>query len=172
MITITIRNIFVTADETFPNSDLPVMHYQGAVHIQGEEGAEVLEKLFANNGWTNSWRNGIYGYHHYHSNTHEVIGVYKGKARVQLGGDNGIEVELHKGDVLIIPAGVAHKNNSSSFDFKCVGAYPNGVEYDIRTKKEERAESEENISHVPLPAADPLYGKDGPLLNNWKTNEH
>ncbi|MGZ3883473.1 MAG: cupin domain-containing protein [Bacteroidia bacterium] len=169
MITITIQKLFVTADDVFPNSELPVLFYKGAVHIQGTEGAEVLEKLFEANNWKNSWRNGIYGYHHYHSITHEVLGVYKGKAKVQLGGEQGITIEVHKGDVIIIPAGVAHKNVGSSFDFKCVGAYPEGKEYDIKTgKKEERTQADENIKAVGLPGADPLYGAEGPLLNSWK----
>jgi uncharacterized protein YjlB len=40
-----------------------------------------------------------------------------------------------KGDVLLIPAGVAHKNVGASIDFKCVGAYPGGKEFDINLGK-------------------------------------
>ncbi len=56
------------------------------------------------NNWSNSWRNGIFNFHHYHSITHEVLGVHSGNAKVLLGGDRGILINAEKGDVIIIPA--------------------------------------------------------------------
>ncbi|WP_250123845.1 cupin domain-containing protein [Chroococcidiopsis sp. CCMEE 29] len=65
--------------------------------------------------------------HHYHSTAHEVLGISRGKAAVRLGGDaRGQTFEVRAGDVIIIPAGVAHKNLDSSSDFLVVGAYPLG----------------------------------------------
>ncbi len=72
------------------------------------------------------WRNGIYGFHHYHSTAHEVLGVYAGWTDVQFGGQAGIGVRLEKNDVVLIPAGVAHKNLAQSTGFGIVGAYPRG----------------------------------------------
>ena len=55
-----------------------------------------------------------------------LLGVYSGTARVQLGGEGGMTHTIHPGDVIIIPAGVAHKNLGDSPDFGVVGAYPAG----------------------------------------------
>lgn len=52
---------------------------------------------------------------------HMKYWVYEGKCSVQLGGHNGIETEIEKGDVIIIPAGVAHINKWYSENFACVG---------------------------------------------------
>jgi uncharacterized protein YjlB len=128
----------------------------------------VIE-LLESNGWSNSWENGIYDYHHYHSITHEVLVMTSGSARVQFGGEDGIALELNAGDVVIIPAGVAHKKLSEHSNFKCVGAYPDGRDYDVlRGKPEERPKADENIKNLPVPDADPVFGIDGPLLSNWK----
>ena len=57
-----------------------------------------------------------------------MLGISRGQASVRLGGDdNGKTFEVRPGDVIIIPVGVAHKNNGSSSDFQVVGAYPKGV---------------------------------------------
>src|SRR5437870_6667061 len=97
-------------DGTFPNSKLPLLLYREAVVLEGRDPAEVFEQLFCANGWIGTWRNGIYSYLHYHSTAHEVLGVYSGSAKVQFGGERGVIHEIHRGDVVIIPAGVPHMN--------------------------------------------------------------
>ena len=82
--------------------------------------------LFERNGWGGAWRNGIYAHHHYHSTAHEVLGVASGSVRVRLGGDGGKTVVLRAGDVVVVPAGVAHKSEGTSPDLVVVGAYPQG----------------------------------------------
>ena len=154
-------------DGTFPNSRLPLILYRMAVKLAGDDRA-FFEQLFAANGWKGSWRNGIYPYHHYHSTAHEVLGVYRGSAKVQLGGEHGVVHEVHPGDVIIIPAGVAHKNLGSSGDFGVVGAYPEGQDWDMNYgKPSERPTSDRNIRRVALPKADPVYGVAGPLMEKW-----
>lgn len=151
---------FFEDDGSIPNNELPLLRYRDAFKQRGSEGAAWLEKRFAENNWTNSWRNGVFGYHHYHSNTHEVLGVYSGNAEIQLGGEHGKCVELRAGDIIVIPAGVAHKNNGSSSDFGVVGAYPDGSGYDLKTEKNsDYAEAKRNIKQVPVPGTDPLLGK-------------
>jgi uncharacterized protein YjlB len=63
--------------------------YRNAFSDRGNKGADWLEKKFAANNWTNSWRWGVYPFHHYHSNTHEVLGVFRGSALLHLGGEKG-----------------------------------------------------------------------------------
>jgi uncharacterized protein YjlB len=151
----------------FPNSWLPVLIYEAALPV-GEGLASTFETRFAAHGWTGSWTNGLFGFHHYHSTAHEVLGVCAGQVRVGLGGEEGESVTLRAGDVLVLPAGVAHKNEEQSRDFRVVGAYPEGTSYDMQYgKPAERPASDENIRRVSLPSSDPVEGKDGPLVHLW-----
>lgn len=158
----------LTDDGVFPNSRLPLLLYRNAVTLPDHDPAAAFERLFAANGWTRSWRNGIYPFHHYHSTAHEVLGIYRGWARVQLGGEDGVVHEVHAGDVIIIPAGVAHKNLGASADLGVVGAYPQGQDWDMQYGRPgERRHAESNIARVPLPKADPVHGPSGPLITHW-----
>mgnify|MGYP006180739191 FL=1 len=88
----------------FPNNPaLPVILYKGVLNLTEEDNEQVVENIFNSNNWSNSWVNGIYDYHHYHSITHEVLGILNGKCTVMLGGEKGALYKLDKGDVLIIP---------------------------------------------------------------------
>ncbi len=156
-------------DGIFPNSRFPLLLYLQAIGSHAANPATALEQLFAAHGWTGSWRDGIYSYHHYHSTAHEVLGVYRGSAKVQLGGDDGVVHALKHGDVIVIPAGVAHKNLGSSSDFGVVGAYAEGRDWDMNYGKPgERPRADRNIAAVPLPRMDPVFGADGPLLKRWR----
>jgi uncharacterized protein YjlB len=156
-------------DGTFPNSRFPLLVYKKVLQLdESDVGEDAVKEVFETNGWVNAWVDGIYDFHHYHSTAHEVLGVIRGSALVMFGGPNGVAVPLEKGDVVVIPAGVAHKSETSDDDFTCVGAYPEGQEYDIRKgKKNDRPETDRNIEQVPLPLADPVFGIDGPVLKHW-----
>lgn len=156
-------------DGIFPNNEiLPLLIYKGAIDFTSGDPASDVESTFHENNWGSSWRNGIFSYHHYHSTAHEALGVYSGWVNVQLGGEKGIKVKAEKGDVIIIPAGVAHKNLGSSSDFKVVGAYPAGQSWDMNYgKKGERPQTDDNIKNVPMPATDPVFGKEDGLVKLW-----
>ena len=150
-----------------PNSPLPLLVYKGAFEA-GESLADDMENRFAANNWTNSWRDGVYPYHHYHSITHEVVGIYSGHAQLHMGGEAGEVVEVQAGDVLVIPAGVGHKKISASDDFGVVGAYPDGRDFDLMTGQEdERPRADERIAQVPLPDTDPVLGTEGGTRELW-----
>lgn len=159
----------LTDDGQFPNNaSLPLLLYKDAFVLAEEDPALEIEERFMKNGWGGMWRNGIYDFHHYHSTAHEVLGVYSGWADVQLGGATGIKVRLEKNDVVLIPAGVAHKNLGQSSDFRVVGAYPYGQQWDMNYGKAgERPVTDRNISEVPLPENDPVYGHSGPVVDHW-----
>jgi uncharacterized protein YjlB len=151
----------------FPNSRLPVLVCRGVLDGTVDFAAS-FEALFEKNGWTGSWRNGLYRSHHYHSTAHEVLGVYRGSVKVRVGGPQGRLLELRAGDVAIIPAGVAHKNEEQSNDFAVVGAYPSGTGPDMQYGKPgERPQTDRNIARVGLPTNDPLTGRAGGLPRLW-----
>ena len=176
-----VKFVLLRDDGRFPNNEkLPLLLYRGAIEAGGAAPAKELlsemavsasavEATFHRNGWGGSWRNGIYDMHHYHSTAHETLGVYAGSARIQLGGDSGPMFEIRAGDVVVIPAGVAHKRIESSVDFRVVGAYPDGQRPDMcYGSGGERPEAERNIESVHTPSKDPVYGEEGPLHDLWK----
>jgi uncharacterized protein YjlB len=160
----------IPEDNHFPgNPALPLLHYQGAFNLKGKNGAATIKKIFIENFWLRPWLNGIYDFHHYHSNNHEALGIARGTCVVQMGGENGIFLELARGDALIIPAGVSHKRIESSKDFSCVGAYSIDTDYDMKYGKAgELNISKKKISSLPLPDTDPVFGEEGPLRKYWK----
>ncbi|GAC1334830.1 MAG: cupin domain-containing protein [Beijerinckiaceae bacterium] len=149
-------------DGKIPNNPkLPLVIYRRAIAPIGDL-ARRFEERFAANGWTNSWRNGIFDFHHFHSNTHEVLGIAAGEAHVRFGGETGELVSLAAGDVVILPAGTGHKRDWASGDFLVVGAYPDGRDFDIRRgDPAEHAEVLSNIAQVPLPKRDPVSAGEG-----------
>jgi uncharacterized protein YjlB len=162
---------FVLEDDgVIPNNPrLPFVLYRSPVRLgHAPDAAAMFEELFQSNGWGDSWRDGIYDYLHYHSGTHEALGIARGRARVQFGGRHGKLIELRPGDVAILPAGTGHQCVRGSRDLLVVGAYPHGGKYDeCGGSREEYARAMNSIPEVPLPAKDPVYGANGPLLDLW-----
>jgi uncharacterized protein YjlB len=152
------------------NPDLPLILYRGPVRLPKTfDLAAMFEELFELNGWGNSWRDGIYDYVHYHPGIHEVLGIARGRAKVQFGGPSGRELEMRVGDVVILPAGTGHRRLSASKDLLVVGAYPRAGKYeDFRASKEDHDRAVGQIPKVPIPRCDPVYGKQGPLLRLWR----
>ncbi|WP_421577418.1 cupin [Shinella sp. M31] len=143
------------------NQRLPVLHYQ--IRLAD---SEDLETLFAKNGWSGIWTNGVFDYQHYHSGAHEVLGVKSGTATLLIGGPDGYCFRVSSGDCLILPAGTGHQNLGSSEDFRVVGAYPQGQHADIQ-RSAAAAEMLQKIASVPLPSTDPIHGSSGALLEKW-----
>ena len=155
-------------DGLVPNNPMPFLVYKAAVDVSKNPEASI-EQLFGKNGWGAMWRNGVYDFAHYHATVHEVLGVARGRARVQFGGDHGRALEIVAGDVAILPAGTGHQCLSASDDFCVVGAYPPGPPMDLqRPTPENRARALKTIPLVAPPATDPVMGKDGPLVRLWK----
>lgn len=165
----TVEHVYLKDDGIFPNNEkYPLLVYRDVIVSDGGDTASTIEHIFGKNGWGGMWRNGIYARHHYHSTAHEVLGVYSGSATVQLGGEDGIRSTIRRGDVVVIPAGVAHKRLDSSGDFMVVGAYPQGQMWDMNYGRPgERPGTDRNIAAVPVPDTDPVYGKKGPLKKLW-----
>jgi uncharacterized protein YjlB len=156
-------------DGRIPNNPrLPLVVYEGALADDGDM-ASACERLFHRNGWGDGWRNGIFPYHHFHSTAHEALGIVRGSARVQFGGEAGATLDVSAGDVVVIPAGVGHKRLSGSRDLLVIGAYPRGQAADLRKgDPAEIAEVRANVAKVPLPSQDPVLGAEGPVVDRWR----
>jgi uncharacterized protein YjlB len=158
-------------DGRIPNNPrLPLILYRGGINLAGSPDPEdVVEKAFAANGWGNMWRNGIYPYAHYHTMIHEAMGVARGRATVRFGGEKGEEIEIAPGDVVVLPAGTGHQCLTQTPTLVVIGAYPKNGTYNLcRASKAEHAKALVTIPKVPLPATDPAFGPQGPLMTLWR----
>ncbi len=150
----------------FPNSPLPLLVYREALPPD----PAAMEQAFAARDWSNAWRDGIFGYHHFHSIAHEALGIAAGEARVALGGPSGREVTVRAGDVVVVPAGVAHRNLGCSADLLVIGACPGGMDYDIcRGDPAGHEAARRAIAAVPKPGRDPVLGREGGLCRLWNS---
>jgi uncharacterized protein YjlB len=165
---LTVETLLLEPGDGIPNNpDLPVLLYREAC-AEGAETAQEFERLFRQAGWQGVWRNGIFDYHHYHTQGHEVLGIAEGRAQLMIGGPSGREISVRAGDCLVLPAGTGHKRIDASRDFLVIGAYPPGQTADIQTEAATQ-EQLKAIAELDLPPSDPIEGKDGSLLRLWRT---
>ena len=160
-----------TDDGSVPNNArLPFLIYRGVIDLIGTPNPEdAIEKVFRKNGWIDLWRNGISPYVHYHSMIHESMGIARGRAKVRFGGKTGQDIEIKKGDVVVLPAGTGHQCLSASRDLVVIGTYPKTGRYNLcRGSKREHTKALGSIPQVPLPETDPVFGRQGPLLRLWR----
>jgi uncharacterized protein YjlB len=162
-----IESMTFAATAAIPNNPrLPVIVYRGVLDAPGAEAVHDLEAIFGANGWPAQWRNGVSGYHHYHTLGHEALGCAAGTARVLLGGPDGREVELAAGDVLPLPAGTGHCRLAASDDLVIVGAYPPGQLGDM-VRDAPTSDMLDRIRELPVPASDPVGADDG-VTTRWR----
>ena len=162
--------MFKDDGETPNNSGLPLIVYRSPVVLDPKfDPAAIFEVLFNANKWGDGWRSTMYDYNHFHTGTHECLGLARGKLTARFGGSHGRKINLKAGDVVIIPAGVGHKCMDQSKDLLIVGAYPeNSLKYDEPKPGEiDHSIALKNISRVRLPPNDPVFGKNGPLFSAW-----
>ena len=101
------------------------------------------------------------------------MAVIKGRTTLLLGGENGQQVDIQSGDIIVIPAGVAHKNLGEMKDVICIGGYPEGRDFDMNYGGAgERPQTDRTIEELQLPATGPLAGREDPLLQIWKQQYH
>ena len=110
----------------------------------------------------------MYTTSHYHSTTHEILCIVKGRARLLFGGESNpgkVETEVAVGDVVVVPAGVAHRlMEDVEGGFEMVGSYPSGCSWDMcygNAGEEGKAAAVKDVKWL---EKDPMYGNDGPVL--------
>lgn len=200
-----------------PNSPLPLLHHVGLLSEESERTSGYVYDLFQSNGWQVQWlvRYGHTQRSHYHSASHECMAVLTGSATIRFGvadteadmeknthgsacEEGGLELRVNAGDLLIIPAGVAHKTYNAvparDFErlspgdghqvgdgalrdayraielsgFTMLGAYPKGCQWDFLEGGESDGDYEA-VWNVPKPDTDPVFGKDRQgLLSFWE----
>ncbi|KAL4767068.1 hypothetical protein BDW60DRAFT_227067 [Aspergillus nidulans var. acristatus] len=157
-----------------PNSQLPVLHYRNVLPSHPSE--ETVTQFLTANQWEKRGTWGHITIRHFHPNSHECYGIFRGSSKLLLGagaGDRagGFELSVQAGDVIVLPAGIAHSCVESSEDYQYIGVYPQRCPrwrnemgnrpIDLRSLREE-------TERVAIPEADPVYGAGGPLLALWK----
>ncbi|RJE23484.1 cupin domain-containing protein [Aspergillus sclerotialis] len=154
-----------------PNTSIqskPLLIYHGAFDANPTELTEHLEGV---GEVIPQWVYGMYGQTHFHSTTHEVLGVVSGRAQLCFGGEGNpkrFEPTVQKGDMIIVPAGVGHKlikDLDAGEHFKMLGAYPRQKDWDMCYGREGEEEKVENIASLDWFKQDPLFGADGPVLH-------
>jgi uncharacterized protein YjlB len=154
------------------NPSCPLLIFRNTLPGSDEELAKHFEETFERNGWPPAWRYTIFDYPHYHSTTHEVIGIFRGEADVRFGDDAGFTARLTAGDILLIPAGVSHQRLWQTDEFQGVGAYPEGCDVDEVRKDSgvSLSVAEKRIRDIATPP-DPLKGGEGLLRKAWRNPE-
>lgn len=161
-----IETHFFKPDGRVPNSRFPVLiHRAGIEAPPGVDMADAIEETFRRHDWLNNWRElGVYDYYHFHSTTHEVLGMARGSITLRLGGagEGGAVFVLAPGDVVVLPAGTSHTRLDNSPDSQMVGGYPDGRDWDL-IRDEQVGEAEARaavklIGSLPIPARDPVTG--------------
>jgi uncharacterized protein YjlB len=164
------ETLFVVDDGDVPNHPRwPLIVYSQAIAPETLDKSEyAFDELFERNGWPVGFRNGIYPFTHYHSNTHEVLGIARGEATVQFGGKSGKTLTARAGDALLLPTGTGHKRISASHDLLVIGAYPPGSKYDLmRSGESDKAAIRARIARVAKPNTDPVSGASGAMISLW-----
>ncbi|KAL4955434.1 hypothetical protein BDW69DRAFT_204522 [Aspergillus filifer] len=166
---------YLPRTEHTPNNPLPVLHYQNVLPEPRTE--EAATEFLTANKWEKRGTWGAVWTSHFHPNSHECYGVFQGSSTLLLGAagedgtDNvGLRVTVHTGDAIVLPAGTGHSSVESTDDYRYIGVYPEGCprwrnEFG-KTRIDEQTFSDE-IAGVGYPEEDPVYGKDGPLMQLW-----
>lgn len=161
----------IPAFARLPNTSIqqkPLLIYHSA--FPPSTSASAIEcHLSALSVVTPQWRYTMYSTTHFHSTTHEVLVVASGKARLCFGGEKPperVENLVGAGDVILIPAGVAHRlMEDVEGGFEMVGSYPVGKGWDMCYGREGEEDSVSKIERLGWFERDPVYGDEGPVLN-------
>lgn len=152
-----------------PNTSIqnkPLLIYHSA--FQNPTASKIESQLSSVGVVTPQWRYTMYSTSHFHSTTHEVLSIAAGSAKCCFGHEDNpdrIEPVLSKGDVIVVPAGVAHRLLEDYGGFQMVGSYPNGKAWDMCYGRGDEEDKVKGIANLGWFQKDPIYGEQGPTLD-------
>lgn len=159
----------VPAFDRLPNTSLqqkPLLIYHAAFN---KASASTIGNHLSTVGVVSpQWCYTMFSQSHFHSTAHEVLCVAQGKARLCFGGEDNpqrVEPVVETGDVMIVPAGVAHRLlEDIDGGFSMVGSYAKGKSWDMCYGKDGEEEKVKGIETLGWFERDPIYGNEGPSL--------
>lgn len=160
----------IPAHTGFPNAsinpDRPLLIYHSCSPPSAS--ASAVERHLRSVGVAEpQWQFAMYKQHQYHSTTNEVLVVVEGSAKLCFGGGDNPSQAVHEagiGDVIVVPAGVAHAMLEDHGDFSMVGSYPVGAEQWDHCVGSEGEVARKRIGAIGWFKKDPVYGQEGPCL--------
>ena len=163
----------IPAFKGLPNTTLqkkPLLVYHSV--FAGNFGASDIERHLNDVAIVSpAWRYTMYSETHFHSTSHEVLAIASGKAKCCFGGEDNpgrVEPVLEKGDVVVVPAGVAHRllqEYGHSEPFQMVGSYPVGKSWDMCYGRKGEEKKVSSIKDLGWFESDPIYGDNGPIFD-------
>ncbi|KAH8702350.1 hypothetical protein BGW36DRAFT_372663 [Talaromyces proteolyticus] len=168
-----VNTYFLQSTVYAPNSSLPVLHYRNVLPYPATE--ENVTSFLTAHKWE---KRGTWGHiptRHFHPNSHECYGIFRGSSTIVLGvggGDEsgGLRVRVQAGDVIVLPAGTAHSMADSTEDYRYIGVYPEGCprwRNELGEKPISLADLRKEIQSVGFPKQDPVFGTHGPMMRLW-----
>ena len=160
----------VPAHSLIPNTSIqnrPLLIYH-SVFSESVTASSIEAHLSSVGVVVPQWRFTMYSTSHFHSTTHEVLGISHGKAKLCFGGEenpNRFEPVVSKGDVIVVPAGVSHRLlQDLEGGFQMIGSYPPGKEWDMCYGREGEEDKIAGIKGLEWFKKDPIYGEHGPAV--------
>ena len=157
--------------DRLPNTSIqkkPLLIYHSAFH--SSINASAIESHLTTIGVVSpQWRYTMFSQTHFHSTAHEVLCVVHGRAKLCFGGEDNpkrIEPVVGKGDVMVVPGGVAHRLlEDIEGGFTMVGSYETGKSWDMCYGREGEEDKVRGIENLGWFTRDPIYGESGPCLD-------
>ncbi|KAI0741198.1 RmlC-like cupin domain-containing protein [Earliella scabrosa] len=164
----------IPAHGRIPNTSIqhrPLIIYHGAFPAPTPSAAQIEAHINAVGVCKPMWRYPMYPDDHFHTTAHEFLVIWRGRARLNFGGEGcpgAVVVELGRGDAILIPAGVSHRLvQDLEGGFEMVGSYMVDSEHwDLCYGRPGEEEHVANIKNLPWFTRDPLYGDGGPAVRS------
>lgn len=168
---LTASRYMISAFKLTPNTSIvnrPLLIYR-SVFSDKDATASSIEAHFKRIGAVlPRWRYTMYSTSHFHSTSHEVLGIANGSATLCFGHEDNRErvvTTVRRGDVILIPAGTAHRLlDDLEGGFLMVGAYPPGCDWDMCYGTGGEEAKVQAINSLEWFKKDPVYGDEGPAI--------
>jgi uncharacterized protein YjlB len=162
----------IPAHSGIPNTSIshrPLLIYHSAFPPSSSSASSIESHLASTGVVSPRWRYTMYSTTHFHSTSHEVLCVFSGRATLCFGHEDNpdrVQLDAEAGDVMVLPAGVGHRLLDDHGGFQMIGSYPKGCDWDMCYGKPGEEIKVQGIKDLPWFERDPIYGDEGPCLDN------